>query len=230
MSTFSGDTGVISNNCWYYWTHPRDTDMHYSSCSLWHPSHLSILFKLDPSYPYSSGSKEVTMGNNPSRWWYDIKMAKTYSLNSFWYDFADNNGWADWSSVCSTACLVENKPLCSLLCSLFRVTKKYCFPAWIASERQSIKHKTKSRKCYFKCWLETEIKGFLCFLQRVFEAKKKTMMQMTRSCMMEIGDVKIASKGYSLLLSGSIKVLIQSAWSLKCLPGKYVCLMYMRDI
>ncbi len=172
MSTFSGDTGVISNNCWYYWTHPRDTDMHYSSCSLWHPSHLSILFKLDPSYPYSSGSKEVTMGNNPSRWWHDIKMAKTYSLNSFWYNFADNNGWADWSSVCSTASLVENKPLCSLLCSLFRVTKKYCFPAWIASERQSIKHKTKSRKCYFKCWLETEIKGFLCFLQRVFEAKK----------------------------------------------------------
>ncbi len=142
-------------------------------------------------------------------------------------NFADNNGWADWSSVCSTACLVENKPLCSLLCSLFRVTKKYCFPAWIASERQSIKHKTKSRKCYFKCWLETEIKGFLCFLQRVFEAKKNNDAN-DKICMMEIGDVKIASKGYSLLLSGSIKVLIQSAWSLKCLPGKYVCLMYMR--
>lgn len=51
---------------------------------------------------------------------------------------------------------------------------------------------------------------------------------MTRLCMMEIGDVKIASKCSSLLLSGSIKVLLQSAWSLKFLPGKYVCLMYMR--
>lgn len=43
---------------------------------------------------------------------------------------------------------------------------------------------------------------------------------------MKIVDVKTASKGSTLLLSGSIKVLLQSAWSLniRSLPGKCVCL------